>query len=512
MKKIYSIFALIVLAAATIVVTAQDYPDEYLGLPGDNLNLYAVMNLFQESETLEKFEQGLNSEEQMINNLDLNGDKLIDYITVSDFVDGNVHNIVMRAALDRDEQQDVGVFVVEKMSNGAVQIQLIGDEALYGPNYIVEPIYAETNNPGYTGKIYNRNANVVTSSYYDIAAWPVMRFIYRPGYLGWRSSWYWGYYPSFWRPWRAHYYHYYYGYHSHWHNHYYSHYRHWDRFRCNNYNTYYRNNVHVYSHRVTANINNGRYRNTYSRPDQRSAGESYYSRTASSRAKANRAGDYSGRSNSRSGTVRNQQTSQRTGTSSTRTRSNVSTSGRSKNTAREDSYSRNNNTRSATAANRQALNRSATKSSSKRISSPQRVASVERSNRSTSVQRTQPNRSSAVQRSQPANNRSSVQRSNSKKSTPSVQRSSSRSSTVQRSQPNRSSAVQRSQPSKSRSSVQRSSSKKSTPSVQKSSSKSSRGSAVSRSQPSKSRSSVKSSSSSRSSGDKRSSSSSSRRR
>ena len=177
MKTIHAIYTFIVFAAATSFVTAQDYPDEYLGLPGDNLNLYAVMNLFQESETLEKFELNLNSEESMINNLDLNGDNLIDYITVSDYVDGNVHNIVLRAALDRNEQQDVAVFVVESLSNGAVQIQLIGDEALYGPNYIVEPIYAETPNPGYTGTVYRRNVNVVTTTYYDIATWPLIRFI-----------------------------------------------------------------------------------------------------------------------------------------------------------------------------------------------------------------------------------------------------------------------------------------------------------------------------------------------
>ncbi len=298
MKAIQAIYMLIVFAAATTVMTAQDYPDEYLGLPGDNLNLYAVMNLFQESETLEKFEQNLNSEESMINNLDMNGDNLIDYISVSDYVDGNVHSIVLRAALDRNEQQDVAVFVVEQLSNGAVQIQLIGDEALYGQNYIVEPIYAETLNPGYTGKTYRSNVNVVTTSYNDIAAWPLIRFIHHPGYSVWRSSWHWGYYPTFWRPWKSHYYHYYYGYHYQWQNQYYTHYRHWDRFRCRNYNTYYRNNVRVYSPTVVININKGQYRNTYSRPDQRRAGERYYEQTSSNRRNANRAGDNSVRSNS----------------------------------------------------------------------------------------------------------------------------------------------------------------------------------------------------------------------
>jgi len=207
MKTLRTIYTLLVLAAASVVVAAQNYPEEYLGLPGDNLNLYAVMNLFQESETLEGFERSLNDSESMINNLDLNGDNLIDYITVSDYTEGNVHTIVLRAALNNNEQQDVAVFVVEKLRNGAVQIQLIGDEALYGPNYIVEPIYAETPNPGYTGNAYSRNVNVVTTTYYDIAAWPLIRFIYYPGYVVWRSSWYWGYYPSYWRPWRPHYWH-----------------------------------------------------------------------------------------------------------------------------------------------------------------------------------------------------------------------------------------------------------------------------------------------------------------
>jgi hypothetical protein len=475
MKTIRTII-LSVLAAATVAVTAQDYPEEYLGLPGDNLNLYAVMDLFQQSETLEGFEQSLNDEETMINNLDLNGDNLIDYITVSDYVEGNIHTIVLRAALDRNEQQDVAVFVVEKLANNAVQIQLIGDEALYGPNYIVEPIYAETPNPGYTGKIYRRNVNVVTTSYYDIAAWPVIRFIYHPRYVVWRSSWYWGYYPRYWRPWRAHYWHYYYGYHYHWHNHYYSHYRHWNRYRCGYYQTYYHSHVRVYSPTVVANIHRGHYRTTYSRPDQRRAGEDYYARTAS-------------RSANRSGTVHARQGAQRTGASTSVTRS-ANVRGEQQNT------------------------RTALRSSSQRNANQGRSAAVQRSQSSQSrnaVQRS----SSSVQRSQPSQSRNAVQRSSTKKSAPSVQCSTSRSSqssSVQRSQPSQSrsavqrsssskksaSTVQRSQPSQSRSAVQRSSStKKSPPFVQRSTSRSSQSSSVQRSQPSQSRSAVQRSSSSK---------------
>ena len=40
-----------------------------LGLPGDNLDLFAVLDLFQKSKTIEDFEKSLNEEKTGINNL-----------------------------------------------------------------------------------------------------------------------------------------------------------------------------------------------------------------------------------------------------------------------------------------------------------------------------------------------------------------------------------------------------------------------------------------------------------
>ena len=64
MKKIalVSVVSLMVTLVASGAVKRQD--EDRLGLPGDNLNLYAVMKLFQESETLEGFERSLNDEDQ----------------------------------------------------------------------------------------------------------------------------------------------------------------------------------------------------------------------------------------------------------------------------------------------------------------------------------------------------------------------------------------------------------------------------------------------------------------
>lgn len=284
MKTIFSTVLLMWLFASTNPVKAQEFPEEYLGLPGDNLNLYAVMKLFQESETLEAFERSLNDENSRINNLDLNGDNFVDYIMVFDYVDGDVHNIVLRVALTRDEYQDVAVFTVERFRDGRVHVQLIGDEALYGPNYIIEPYYdladEETPNPAYIGNKSYRNRNQANRTIsVEVYSWPVIRYIYHPGYVVWRSSWHWGYEPYWWNPWRPYYWHYYYGYHYHWRPYYHRYFRVCNHYSYARYNTFYVTHVRVYSPRVTYKINNGYYKTTYSRPETRRDGEAQFARS-----------------------------------------------------------------------------------------------------------------------------------------------------------------------------------------------------------------------------------------
>jgi hypothetical protein len=283
MKKFIFTSVLAFLMISGNALSAQNHPDGFLGLPGDNLNLFAVMNLFQESETLEAFEKSLNDPNTLINNLDLNGDNFVDYIMVHDYVEGNVHNIVLRVALNRYEFQDVAVFTVERFRNGSVQVQLIGDEALYGPNYIIEPNYAERPNPGYRGNVVQqqipapKNVTVVRTTYYDVARWPVIVYMSRPSYRPWRSVWYWGYTPVYWTPWTPHYWHFYYGYHSQWTPHYVTYYRTWHSPRSVSYRTVYYTRIRTYSPTVVVNVNKGVYKNTYSRPEKRTEGEVYYS-------------------------------------------------------------------------------------------------------------------------------------------------------------------------------------------------------------------------------------------
>jgi hypothetical protein len=276
-------FLLIILSALMLWTGNQAFAqaeEEKLDLPGDNLNLYAVLKLFQQSETLEGFERKLNEENSEINNLDLNGDNQIDYIRVEDSVDGNLHTISLKVAVSDREDQDVAAFYVEKKNDGEIWIQLVGDEDLYGKDYIIEPnsqsgTVAETPNPGYTG---NREIqpNVQQDVTY-VSNWPVVQFIFVPRYVIWRSPWRWHYYPSYWRPWRPRYWHYYYGYHYHWHYYYNGHFRRWPSYRNPVWHTrYYGGNFRSRSAVVRTRYTRGDYRATYSRPSSARQGSALF--------------------------------------------------------------------------------------------------------------------------------------------------------------------------------------------------------------------------------------------
>lgn len=286
MKSFKFLSGFILLTCLGLASAAQTNSNEKLNLPGDNLNLYAVMNLFQESETLEGFEKNLNAEDSKINNLDLNADNTIDYIKVLDYVDGEAHTIVLQVAVNAKENQDVAVFTVQKDASNQVQIQLIGDEELYGKDYIIEPIYDDasstsTPNPGYKGNtntVQNETVVVTKTTYVEVAAWPVVTYIYQPAYVVYRSPWYWGYYPPYWSPWTPFYWDYYYGYHSHYHHHYYGCYRHSYYYRYPHYNNNYYHGHRSYSNTVYQHRQSGTYRNTYSHPETRSQGSADFNK------------------------------------------------------------------------------------------------------------------------------------------------------------------------------------------------------------------------------------------
>ena len=119
-------------------ILAQDEPQPATE-EGEDLDLSGVAALFKESETLEEFEEKLNSEEAEVNNLDLNKDGEIDYLRVLESVEGTTHLIVIQAALGEEAYQDVCTIEVDKSEDGNTYVQIVGDKSIYGDSYILEP-------------------------------------------------------------------------------------------------------------------------------------------------------------------------------------------------------------------------------------------------------------------------------------------------------------------------------------------------------------------------------------
>ena len=172
------------------------------GMPGDNFDLQAALNLFKESKNLEAFEKKLNTESSKVNNLDLDGNNKIDYIRVVDKKDGNNHAILLQIPINKNETQDVAAIIIEKRSDSEAQLQIIGNETLYGEEKIMEPV---------DEKEIKRSRGPATLSspilvFVNVWYWPCVQYIYDPFYDPWYSPYYWDYYPSWWYPWRPVYY------------------------------------------------------------------------------------------------------------------------------------------------------------------------------------------------------------------------------------------------------------------------------------------------------------------
>ncbi|KIC93954.1 hypothetical protein [Flavihumibacter solisilvae] len=261
MKKFMLPYLAIVLSVVSLPAFSQSTGSDtaMLGLPGDNLDLYAVLDLFQKSKTIEAFEKSLNEQKTGINNLDLDLDKKVDFIKVVTKQKDSSFTFILQVEVSKTEKQDVAVIMLEK-KKGKVTMQIVGDEDLYGKNYIVEPkssgTPSVTANPGYTGPepvTVNVPATTVV-----VETTPIVQYVYSPVYVPYVPPYHYGYYPPYFAAftvmavgiYHANHYHYHggYGYHNTTviHNH-------------NTFNNY--NGNRNRSDRVAHNNANGRYNN-----------------------------------------------------------------------------------------------------------------------------------------------------------------------------------------------------------------------------------------------------------
>lgn len=198
MKKILTLISAALLSSG-IANAQNDAASDSTGLPGDNLDLFGVLDLFKAASTMEDFEKALNSESNQVNNLDLDQDGNVDYIKVIDRADSGVHAITLQVDITDKEAQDVAVIELEKTGDASADLQIVGDEDLYGEDYIVEAAEAEsTNNEGKFTSGFMQSKVVVV----NVWVWPCVRHVYAPGYVVWVSPWRYHVYPPYFRPWR----------------------------------------------------------------------------------------------------------------------------------------------------------------------------------------------------------------------------------------------------------------------------------------------------------------------
>jgi hypothetical protein len=145
---------------------------------GKDLDLSAVLQLFTESDSPEAFERALNSEENGVNNVDIDHDGEVDYIRVMEYAEGETHVFVLQVPNAEDTFLDLATIEVEKQDGDEVALQAIGDEDVYGENY-----YVELNTPVH------------------VTSFHILGPLFAPRYRVWRSTAVWHVHPVWFRAW-----------------------------------------------------------------------------------------------------------------------------------------------------------------------------------------------------------------------------------------------------------------------------------------------------------------------
>lgn len=202
MKNSFLLFIILAISLFSLPAFSQTTDDTpLLGLPGDNLDLYAVLDLFQKSKTIEAFEKSLNQEKTGINNLDLNLDNKVDFIKVVTKQNDTSFSVILQADISEKEIQDVAVILIDKDKDEKVTLQIVGDEDLYGKDYVVEPKTAATPaitaNPAYTGDDPVTVSVPASTTVVVVETLPIVQYVYSPVYVPYYPPYHYAYYPPY---------------------------------------------------------------------------------------------------------------------------------------------------------------------------------------------------------------------------------------------------------------------------------------------------------------------------
>ena len=201
MKKILLLLCLITGFVLNVGISHAQGSDS-TGLPGDHFSLQGAVEMFKKAGSIEEFEKLINTQSNNVNNLDLNADGEIDYVSVIDKSDKDAHAFVLQVAVSETENQDIAVIELEKDGDESAVLQIVGDEEIYGEQIIVEASDGTSeDDPVNAGNGPSWNDNSSPNIIVNVWLWPSVRFVYRPAYIPWASPWHWRSHPTWWRTW-----------------------------------------------------------------------------------------------------------------------------------------------------------------------------------------------------------------------------------------------------------------------------------------------------------------------
>jgi hypothetical protein len=114
-------------------VSVQPAAETVNTVDGENLDLQLVGELYMKSQNAEAFEKELNKEGG-INNLDLDGNGEVDWITVTevDSGDPNLRMASLSVNFSETDIEEVATIEIEKNASGGGEVYLSGSESVYG--------------------------------------------------------------------------------------------------------------------------------------------------------------------------------------------------------------------------------------------------------------------------------------------------------------------------------------------------------------------------------------------
>lgn len=138
---------------------------------GDGLDLASIGSLLKKAENADELEKLLNDQNTGINNLDLNEDNQVDYIKVTEYGDQQTKGFSLTVEPAAGEVQEVATIEIEKSGTEQVEVEVRGNEQIYGQNH------------------YYHNSFGLTDMLF-------MYWLFRPHPM-YASPWGYGHYPSY---------------------------------------------------------------------------------------------------------------------------------------------------------------------------------------------------------------------------------------------------------------------------------------------------------------------------